>query len=237
MLPRVLSGWRPRSCPIAAGLVAVIALSACGSQQMQNAQEPYGFFPVTASAHWTTSQTLSQNTQLVITVSNAGRKTVPDAAVTITDGSPDLGTQTLPFQEPLHMPGLASQSRPVWIVDQEPDPSQAPCPQNFNPETYTGPNFSACSGGPGGAVTAYSNTWALGRLAPGKSATFIWHLTAVQAGTHVVNWRVAAGLNGKAKAVSPSGGGAPRGSFSVTINSAPQQSYVNGNGQIVTTGP
>ncbi len=214
--------------------MALVALSACGSQPRQDAAEPTGNFPVAVDANWTTSQTLSEHTQLVITVHNTGRKTIPNAAVTITDGNPSVGTTAQAFQELLHMPGLASQSRAVWIVDKAPDPSQAPCPQNFNPETYTGSNFSACSGGPGGAVTAYSNTWALGSLRPGKSATFTWHLTAVQAGTHVVNWRIAAGLNGKAKAVDSSGG-PPEGRFTVTISNAPQQSYVNGSGQIVTT--
>lgn len=211
-------------------------LSACGAGPRQDATEPTANFPVAVSTHWTTSQTLSQHTQLVITIQNTGSKTIPDAAVTITDGNPSLSTRAQAFQELLNMPGLASQSCPVWIVDQAPDPSHQPCPKNFNAETYTGSNFSACSGGPGGAATAYSNTWALGSLAPGRSATFEWHLTAVQSGTHFVNWRVAAGLNGKAKAVTASGG-PPVGHFAVTISSAPQQSYVNGNGQIVVTTP
>ena len=61
---------------------------------------------------------------------------------------------------------------------------------------------TTCSqGGSGGAVTAYSNTWALGALAPGKTATFVWRVTAVKPGVHTVAWEVAAGLNGKAKAV------------------------------------
>ncbi len=214
--------------------MALVALGACGSGPRQDATEPSGNFPVAVSTHWTTSQTLSQHTQLVITVHNSGRKTIPDAAVTITDGNPSLGSQAQAFQELLHMRGLASQSRAVWIVDGAPDPSQQSCPQNLNAETYTGSNYSACSGGPGGAATAYSNTWALGSLAPGKSATFVWHLTAVQSGTHVVHWRVAAGLNGKAKAVTASGG-PPEGLFTVSISNAPEQSYVNGNGQIVVT--
>ena len=46
---------------------------------------------------------------------------------------------------------------------------------------------SSCNqGGSGGAVTAYSNTWALGRLAPGATARFVWRVTAVSPGTHVV---------------------------------------------------
>jgi len=92
-----LSGWRPRSCyPIVAGLVALVVLSACGSQPRQDAKEPAANFPVAVDANWTTSQTLSEHTQLVITVHNTGRKTVPDAAVTITDGDPSLGTTAQP---------------------------------------------------------------------------------------------------------------------------------------------
>jgi hypothetical protein len=82
-------------------------------------------------------------------------------------------------------------------------------------------------------VTAYANTWALGRLAPGKTARFVWAVTAVKAGKHVVAWQVAAGLNGKAKAVL-SNGSAPHGAFAVNVGTAPAQSYVNNNGQVVT---
>jgi hypothetical protein len=82
-------------------------------------------------------------------------------------------------------------------------------------------------------VTAETNTWALGSLKPGETATFDWGVTAVIAGTHVIEYQVAAGLNGKAKAVL-AGGGQPKGTFTVKISSAPQQSYVNDKGQVVT---
>ncbi len=106
----------------------------------------------------------------------------------------------------------------MWIVDRAP----GRC------------GYSCKTGGPGAAVTAYSNTWALGALKPGKTATFVWHLTAVQPGAWVVNWRVDAGLFGNAKAVLQ-GGGIPRGSFTVHITQKPPQAYVNNSGQIVTT--
>ena len=206
---------------IIAGLALTFVLAACGSGARQDANEPSGNFPVQASAQWSSSQSLSQHTQLVITATNMGSKTVPDIAVTITDGNPTdryLGTRAQAFQELLNMPGLASQSRPVWIVDQAPGPCKYSCQQ----------------GGPGGAATAYSNTWALGSLAPGKSVTFDWHLTAVAPGTHFVYWQVAAGLNGKAKAVT-SAGTTPSGSFTVAVSHKPAQAYVDNNGKIVTT--
>ena len=85
-----------------------------------------------------------------------------------------------------------------------------------------------------GAVTAYANTWALGQLRPGQTAKFDFSVTAVKPGRHVVAWEVAAGLNGKAKAVLQDGS-LPHGKFTVLIHNAPAQTYVNNNGQIVTT--
>ncbi len=202
-----------------AGLAGTLA-AGCGSQT-QAASEPKGKFPVIASASFPSGQRISARTRLVVKVTNAGRRTVPDVAVTITDGipsHPDWGTQVQAFDYVLNQSNLASHSRPVWVVDQSPGPCQ----------------YSCHTGGPGGAVTAYSNTWALGPLKPHKTAVFDWHLTPVQPGAWVVNWSVAAGMVGNAKAVTP-GGGLPRGSFTVHISQVPAKSYVNNNGKIVTT--
>lgn len=204
---------------VLAGLAGMSA-AACGSQT-QAASEPKGKFPVAASASFPQKQRLSQHTRLVVKVTNTGRKTVPNVAVTITDGTPrhpDLGTQVQAFSYLLNMSNVSSRSRPVWIIDQAP----GPC------------GYSCHSGGPGAAVTAFSNTWALGPLKPGKTATFDWHLTAVQPGAWVVNWRVAAGLFGNAKAVT-AGGSAPRGSFTAHVSQIPPQAYVNNNHKIITT--
>jgi hypothetical protein len=198
-----------------------VALSACGGGGRQDANEPSGNFPVAvANASFPTAQRLSQHSHLVITVKNAGHKSIPDVAVTITD--PHWGTSVQAFGQHVSMAGLASHSRPVWIVDHAPDPG-GKC------------GFSCAQGGPGGAATAYANTWALGRLAPGHSAKFDWAVTAVAPGKHIVHYRIAAGLNGKAKATLV-GGGIPEGTFDVNISSTPAQSYVDGSGKIVQTG-
>jgi hypothetical protein len=197
-------------------------LSACGGQAEQSAGEPSGIFPVrVTTATFPASQRLAEHTRLVIAVRNAGQKSIPDIAVTITD--PKWGTAVQAFGQHISMPGLASHSRPVWIVDRPP----GPC---FGPSGY-----SCQQGGPGGAVTAYANTWALGPLQPNQSAIFVWGVTAVVPGTHAVHYRIAAGLNGKAKA-SLSGGAIPQGTFVVKISSRPAQSYVTNTGKIVTTG-
>jgi hypothetical protein len=180
--------------------------------------EPSGIFPVQVSkASFPASQRLSQHTHLVISVRNMGHSTIPNVAVTITD--PRYGTSVQAFSQYVHQPGLANHSRPVWIVDRTPGLCGYSCKQ----------------GGVGAAATAYTNTWALGPLKPGRTATFDWGVTAVAPGTHVVQYVVAAGLNGKAKA-RLNGGGIPKGTFTVKITSKPSQSYVNNNGKIVTTG-
>ncbi len=215
-----MSGRRlRRSGPIAAIAVA-LALSACGGQARQDANAPSGNFTVSVPvAKFPTSQRLAQHTHLVISVRNSDTRTIPNVAVTITN--PRYGTAAQAFGELISSTSqpLASRSRPVWIIDRPP----GPC------------TYSCQDGGPGGAVTAYSNTWALGALKPGATATFDWALTAVKPGTFQVQYRVAAGLNGKAKAVLADGG-PPLGTFTVHVTTAPQQSYVNGNGQIVKIG-
>jgi hypothetical protein len=203
-----------------AGIAASVALSACGGGSPQDANEPSGNFPVAvATASFPTSQRLSQHSHMVITVKNAGHKAIPDVAVTITD--PHWGTSVQAFGRHVSQAGLASHSRPVWIVDHAPDPG-GKC------------GFSCSQGGPGGAATAYANTWALGRLAPGHSAKFDWAVTAVAPGKYIVHYRIAAGLNGKAKATLV-GGGIPEGTFDVNVSRVPAQSYVTGSGKIVQT--
>ena len=216
--------------PICAALSALV-LAGCGSGARQDASEPAGNFPVAvATATFPGSQRLSEHTHLVLSVRNTGSKTIPNVAVTICNvtcaypAPPGEGTDAAAFADDLQQTGLANPSRPIWIVDRPPGACNVGCQ----------PGSTAGSGSPGGAVTAYSNTWALGSLAPGHTAKFDWALTAVAPGRHVVAWEVAAGLNGKAKAVTSSGA-LPHGKFTVLIHTAPSESYVNNNGQIVTT--
>jgi hypothetical protein len=206
-----------------ASVVAVLALSGCGGGSRQDSGEPLGKFPVdVTSATFPTSQRLAQHTHLVISVRNAGTKMIPDVAVTIVDPTLPDPTSAQAFGTYIGghgaTVGLASHSRPVWIIDRPPGPCR----------------YSCQSGGPGGAVTAYSNTWALGPLKPGKTATFDWGVTAIKPGTHTIQYQVAAGLNGKSVAVL-AGGGTPKGTFKVTVSHQAAQSYVNDSGAVVTT--
>jgi hypothetical protein len=199
-------------------------LTACGGGgQSQDANEPSGNFPVQAAATFPGTQRLAQHTRMVVVVHNTGSKTIPNVAVTICNvtcaypAKTGTGSSAGAFAANISQQGVANPSRPIWIVDLPPDPCNAP----------------ACSqGGSGGAVTAYSNTWALGALAPGKTAKFVWHVTAVQPGVHTVAWEVAAGLNGKAKAVQ--NGNTPTGKITVLVRKAPAKTYVTNSGKVVT---
>jgi len=201
---------------IVAGAAAAL-LSACGGGARQDASEPKGNFPVKiVTAAFPASQRLSQHTNLIITVQNAGTKAIPDVALTLFDAKDGPTAQA--FGQNIEGNGLASRSRPVWIIDRPPGPCQYSCQQ----------------GGEGGAATAYTDTWALGRLGAGKTATFEFGVTAVKAGHFQIRYQVAAGLNGKAKAIDASGQ-EPTGIFNVTVAQTPAQAYVNNAGQVVTS--
>ena len=111
---------------------------------------------------------------------------------------PNLALTVEGFSSRSEQAGLADPNRPVWIVDDAPR----------------------------GGDTAYTNTWALGRVAPGQTKTFEWRVTPVEAGTHRVSYRVAAGLDGKAKA-RLDGGDRPEGTFTVRVSEEPSQSRVD----------
>jgi hypothetical protein len=200
-----------------------LAVSACGSAQSQAAHEPRGTFAVNVTASFPASQQIAQHTHLVIAVRNTSRQTIPNVAVTICNvtcaypAREGEGSSAQAFGANIDQPGAANPSRPNWIVDRGP----GRC------------GYSCQNGGQGAGVTAYANTWALGRLRPGRTARFDWALTAVARGRHTVAWEVAAGLNGRARAVL-SDGARPHGTFAVHISTAAPQTYVNDKGQILS---
>lgn len=111
---------------------------------------------------------------------------------------PNVAVSVDSFTTASEQQGMADEQQPVWIVDE----------------------------GPVNGTTAYTSTWALGRLAPGQTKTFTWKVTAIRPGKHEVKWRVAAGLDGKAKAQTPSGQ-VPQGTFSVDVSDTPRQTTID----------
>jgi hypothetical protein len=160
----------------------------------------------------------------VIAVRNIGDRALPNVAVTICNTTCSYrarrgqGTTVQAFSYAVaNAPNLASASRPIWIVQQAP----GPC------------GYSCRNLGAGAAVTAYSNTWALGRLAPGHTARFVWTVTPVKAGHFVVAWAVAAALSGHNRAALASGRPA-RGKLAVNVSTKPPQYVVQPNGKVTT---
>jgi hypothetical protein len=208
------SGWYVRSALRGWSVAAacLLAIAGCGGGERQDENEPEGNFPVeVVDATFPEDQKLAKSSDLVVTVRNAGQETIPNIAMTVAG-----------FDERKRDPDLADPNRPVFALN------------GVQVEIAGFPEAKDAS--PRGCDTAYVNTWACGPLRPNQEKTFRWSVTAVQAGDFKVDWRVAAGLDGKAKAVAMGGGPAPRGSFSGTISDAAPKVRVADDGKTIVSG-
>ena len=193
-------------------LVCLLALAGCGGGERQDENEPEGNFPVeVVRASFPDHQKLAKSSDMIVTVRNAGDKTIPDIAVTVNG-----------FDKRKKDPDLADPTRPVFAVN------------GVQVQIAGFPEAKDAS--PRGCDTAYVNTWACGPLRPNEQKTFRWTVTAVQAGDYRIDWRVAAGLDGKAKAVAAGGGPAPRGQFAGTISDAAPDVRVADDGHTIVSG-
>jgi hypothetical protein len=194
---------RARSLAAAAlAAAALLGLAGCGGKR-QDADEPSGRFQVDVTrATFPAQQSIAQSSRLRIEVHNGDRRAIPNVAVTVQTQPAGGRGAALAFGEAASDTRLADTAKPVWVLD----------------------------AGPPGGDTAFTNTWALGRMAPGETKAFTWRLTAVKAGTYTVSYRVAPGLNGKARAA---GGAHTTGSFKVTISDKPVPARVDDKGNVV----
>ncbi len=136
----------------------MVGLASCGGDPRQDEDEPDGKFAVSADATFPSKQKLAKRSTLAITVRNdENRKAIPNVAVTVNG-----------FDTRIRQQGVADPSRPVFVINGRPKSI------GTFPETK--------EDGPVGGETAYVNTWALGRLGPGKTKTFKWNVTAVRPG-------------------------------------------------------
>ncbi len=195
--------------------------SACGDDaQRQDADEPSGDFPVAVNeARFPTDQRLAQTSDLQLEVENTGTDQIPNLAVTIYTGdSPGGGS----FKTRSEQAGLADPSRPVWILE-------ADWPKVLE----SGEDLASLDTAPSaGAAAAQTDTFAFGPLDAGVSKDIFWRVTAVKAGTYTVHYQIAAGLNGKAKAVGDDGSPVT-GEFVVTISDKAPKATVADNGDVV----
>jgi hypothetical protein len=119
---------------------------------------------------------------------------------------PNVAVTVKSFDQTKNDPTLADPRRPQFIVNK----------------------------GPAGGDTAYVGTSALGPLKPGETKTFTWDVTAVVAGKYSLKYAVAAGLDGKAKAIL-AGGGTPKGEFTGRISNKAPNTKVADDGKTVVT--
>jgi hypothetical protein len=122
---------------------------------------------------------------------------------------------------------LAIPSRPVWILEQG-------FPRLADTEIAEPPEGELSGGS--GAEAVQTNTFSFGELEPGESFQMIWQVTPVQAGTYTIQYRLAAGLQGKAEAVTADGS-VPEGEFVVQISDVPPQTRVDDDGKVVPIKP
>lgn len=195
----------------AIGLCAT-ALAGCGGGERQDANEPSGDFRLEITkAEFPSEQKLAKRSTLEISVRNTGSRTVPNVAVTVHG-----------FDERLDGRGLADPERPVFVINGEPkDIGGFPESKDAAPK---------------GGETAYVDTWALGKLRAGQERTFKWSVTAVRAGDYELEYEVAAGLDGKAKAVGVDGR-APAGLFLGTVDDKAPDTRIADDGVTVIEGP
>ncbi|MDO8186148.1 hypothetical protein Q5424_08455 [Conexibacter sp. JD483] len=163
----ILRGGTAAAAAVALTLAATVA--GCGGGERQDANDADGTYKVAVDASFPARQALADESELRLVVANRSGKRIPNLAATVEMAGD--GDQAQAFSRLDESTGLASRSRPVWIVDQ----------------------------GPG--MTAYSDTWAYGPLEPGKTATLSWQVSAISAGRYRIRWRLAGSLGGRAKVV------------------------------------
>jgi hypothetical protein len=201
-----------RSKPVHFALLGLVAVAGCGGGERQDEDEPEGRFAVeVVEASFPQDQKLAKSSDLEITVRNAGGRTIPNIAMTLSG---------LTFRKT--DPGLSDPERPQFVINGVPK--------------QIGGFPEAKEAAPIGCDTAYVSTWACGPLGAGREKTFRWSVTAVKAGPFNIRYKVAAGLDGKAKAIAPGGGAAPRGGFAGTVSDEAPEVRVADDGETVVSG-
>jgi hypothetical protein len=114
----------------------------------------------------------------VVSASFPGKQTIADTTnlqlkIKNVDTStiPDLAVTVDGFDRLEQDKQFAESRRPIWVIESPPNNS----------------------------TTAFTNTWTVGPVPAGQTRTLKWKVTAVRAGTYTLHWRVAGGLDGKAK--------------------------------------
>ena len=181
-------------------LVCAVLAAGCGGPARQDADEPSGEFKVEiVSASFPKAQHVGQPVQLRVRVRNADDQTLRNVAVTV-QTKPAEGTAAVAFGQHAVDPALADSARPIWVLDE----------------------------GPAGGDVVNVNTWSAGTLGPRESRVLVWRLVASKPGSYTIDYRVAPGLTGRAKAAT----GRTSGVFDVTIDDEPLPARVGEDGRV-----
>ena len=192
------------------------------SGDRQDKDEPKGNFPVAVEdASFPLKQDLAESSTMKLVVRNAGNQRIPNIAVTVQCAGSKNG-QNGSFDRQIAGTQQADKNRPNFVVDRIPGSARPASRQQLDPLERS---------------SAYVNTYPLGPLAPNRTATFEWSVTAVRAGDFRLCYRVSAGLDGKAKAVPASGSLPIAEEWNGVVSRAAPKTGVADDGKTITTLP
>ena len=204
--------------------VLAVAVAGCGGGttvkgDRQDTDEPEGNYPVAVEeAEFPLQQELAETSTMRVVVRNAGNERIPNIVVTV-QCRDSKGGQNGSFDRQVAGQAQADKNRPNFVVDQIPGSTRPASRQQLDPLERS---------------TAYVNTYSLGPLGANRTATFEWKVTAVRAGDFRVCYRVAAGLDGKAKAVASSGSLPIEKEWQGNISNAAPKTGVADDGSVTT---
>ena len=204
--------------------VVAVAVAGCGGGttvkgDRQDTDEPEGNYPVAVEeAEFPLQQKLAETSTMRVVVRNAGNERIPNIVVTV-QCRDTKGGQNGSFDRQVAGNSQADKNRPNFVVDQIPGSTRPASRQQLDPLERS---------------TAYVNTYSLGPLGANRTATFEWKVTAVRAGDFRVCYRVAAGLDGKAKAVASSGSLPIEKEWQGNITNAAPKTGVADDGSVTT---
>ncbi len=195
-------------------------IAGCGSKPRQDENETEADFPVKVTiAEFPARQRLAQTNDLELAFRNIGDEDIENLAVTIYTGDEKADGS---FNIRSEQQGLADPNRPIWILEND-----------YPKLLELGTSSKDLDAAPtAGAETSSTDTYTFGELPVGETIHTVFRVTPVQGGTYTVHYEVAAGLDGKARAVTESGEPV-EGEFVATISTKPPATRVNESGNVV----
>jgi hypothetical protein len=186
----------------AAAAAVALALAGCGGSDTPEPEASATYSVAIPVRSFPARQSLAEHVQLRLDVRNDSTRTIPNVSATLETGTDGAGV--IAFSSRLDAKGLASTSRPVWIVDD----------------------------GPLSGDSAYTNTWALGSIRPHDTRSFTWNVVPVRAGHYKLRYHLTGSTTGRSQ-LRLANGDAAHGSFDIDVSGKPAEVRVTPGGRIV----